>query len=296
MLEEIALQYVNQSEESLRLIGYGITIAGAVIAAIFHKNRTELQRAPYFAYSGLLFLIVAASQLVWLGSVPAMVGHYLWVFMVIDVAIGLAAGYAYGVIAMARSRDAYGHARMAVLAFIPFANFWLLLTPSKSDVSANRAPTIPLLTGVVGVLTGFVLLGAGVALSTYIKVEGDRMAAEARDDPAMQQAGIDMMLRSQGLEQTLAMMAAEVPSQRVDEVTTLLRVSSQGTTLRYQYEVTSGATALPESMRTGLVRHNCTNEAMRPLIEAGATIEHSYLAPDMSLIGTVDVTRELCGY
>lgn len=296
MLEEIAIQYVSQSEDILRLLSYGVTIAGAVIAAIFHKSQSELRRAPYFAYSGLLFFIVAAGQLVWLGSIPAITGGYLWVFMALDVAIGLTVGYGFGVIAMARSRDAYGHARMAVLAFIPLANFWLLLTPSKNEMSANRAPTIPLLTGGIGVLTGILLLGAGIALSSYITVESNRIAMEAENDPSMQQAGIDMMLRGQGLEQTLVMIAAEVPTQRVDETTTLLRVEGDGTTLRYLYEVTTSVEMLPMSMRTGLVQQNCTFEALRPVIEAGATLEHVYLRPDKSEIGTVVVTREICGW
>lgn len=103
--------------------------------------------------------------------------------MLVDVVVGLGLGYAFGIIAMARSRDAYGRARMAVLAFIPIANFWLLLTPSKNDVSSNRAPTIPLLTGALGVLTGFVLLFAAVALSAFIQMETNRMVAEAENDP-----------------------------------------------------------------------------------------------------------------
>jgi len=47
MLEEIAIQYVSQSEDNLRLIGYGITIAGAVIAAFFHKSQSELGSLEY---------------------------------------------------------------------------------------------------------------------------------------------------------------------------------------------------------------------------------------------------------
>lgn len=296
MLEEIAIQYVSQTEDSLRLISYGITIAGAVVAAIFHKSSAEVRRAPYFAYSGLLFFIAAASQLVWFGSIPAMIGGFLWVFMLVDVVVGLGVGYAFGIIAMARSRDAYGHARMAALAFIPIANFWLLLTPSKNDVSANRAPTIPLLTGALGVLTGLVLLVAGIALGAFLQVETNRMAAEAENDPAMQRAGIDMMLRGQGLEETLRRMAAEVPSQRVDETTTLLRVLGDGTTLRYIYEVSTNPDALPMSMRMGLVQHNCTYEALRPVIEAGATVEHVYQRTDGSEIGVVTVTRDICNY
>ncbi len=123
MLEDIAIQYVSQTEDSLRLISYVITIAGAVAAATFHKSSAELRRAPYFAYSGLLFFIAAASQLVWFGSISAMTGGFLWVLTLMDVIVGLGVGYAIGIIAMARSRDAFGHARMAALAFIPIANF-----------------------------------------------------------------------------------------------------------------------------------------------------------------------------
>ena len=112
----------------------------------------------------------------------------------------------------------------------------------------------------------------------------------------MRQASMDIMLRGQGLEQTLHEMAAEVPSQRVDETTILLRVESEGTVLRYVYEVTTSATALPVSMRMGLLKQNCAYDAIRPVIEAGATIEHVYRRVDGSEIGAVTVTRQICGY
>lgn len=296
MFENLAIQYVSQTEDSLRLIHYGIIVAGALVAGMFHKGTVGLRRAPYFAYSGLLFFIAAASQLVWFGSIPAMTGGFLWVLMLVDVVVGLGVGYAFGIIAMARSRDAYGHARMAVLAFIPIANFWLLFTPSKNEVSVTRAPTIPLLTGALGVLTGFVLHFAGVAVAAFINVEMNRVVAEAENDPAMLHAGIEMMLRGHGLEETLRQVAAGVPSQRVDETTTLLRASGDGTTLRYVYEVSTNPKALPMSMRIGLVQHNCKFELLRPVIEAGATIEHSYQRTDGAEIGVVTVTRDICGY
>jgi len=277
------------------LVSYGLAWAGGIVAMIVHNSSAELQRAPYFAFSGALVFIGAASQFVWLGSIPAMAGGFLWVFMLVDVVVSLGVGYAVGVIAMARSRDAYGHARMAFLAFIPFVNFWLLFTPSTNKVSANRTPTIPLLSGAVGVLTGFVLLIAGVALGEFIRMATSRIVAEAENDPAMQRAGINMMLRGQGIEETLRQMAAEVPSQRVDETTTLLRVVADGSTLRYVYEVSTNPDELPMSMQTDLVLHNCTLEALRPVIEAGATVEHVYWRTDGSEIGVVTVTRDICG-
>lgn len=294
MIEKIAIQYVSMTDENLRLISCGITIAGAIVAASFHKSATELRRAPYFAYSGLIFFIIAASQLVWLGSIPAITGGFLWALMSVDIIVGLGAGYAFGTIAMARSRDAYGHARMAVLAFIPLANFWLLLTPSKNEVSANRVPTISLLTGALGVMTGFVLLIAGAALGAFIRVETNRVAAEAENSPAMQRQGVDMMLRGLGVEKTLLRIAAEVPSQRINDTTTLLRVIGDGKTLRYVYEVSNNPESLPTSMRTRLVQHNCTYEGLRPIIDAGATIEHVYGRSDGTRLGAVTITQAIC--
>ena len=218
MLEELALQYVNQDEGDLRLIGYGFAVVGGVLAGLTHKSSHGLARAPYFACSALLVLLAVVLRLVWLGSFPAMAGGYLWVFVLVDVLVSIALGYGIGVIAMARSRDAYGHSRLAFLAFIPFANFWLLLTPSKVALSLNRTPTIPLLAGGLGVVTGFVLLG----LSSFIGFEGERMAQDALNDSAVQEIGLDFMIQAEGLEATLQQMAAEVSSQRVDEITTLL--------------------------------------------------------------------------
>jgi hypothetical protein len=297
ILEEVALQYVNQTEDDLRLIGYGFAIAGGVLAGLTHRSTSELHRAPYFAFAGLLFLVTAAAQLVWLGSIPAISGGYLWVLMLVDVLVRVAVGYGFGVIAMARSRDAYGHGRMAALAFIPLANFWLLLAPSKNDLSANRAPTIPLLTGGLGVLSGFAMLIAGFVLATFVEMEGERMAVAAESDPAMQQVGIDFMIRSNGLEKTLIEIASGVATPSpIDEITSIVKVEGDGTTLRYTYEVSIDIAELPDSMRTGLVTQNCNYTAMRSVIEAGAELQHVYLRPDRSVIGTVEVNSSICGF
>ncbi len=296
MLEDLAVRYIGQSENNLRLIAYCVTVLGAAFAGLFHRSNARLRRAPYFAYICILLLLSVAAQVVWLGSIPAVRGGYLWVFMLVDLVVGLVTGYVLGVIAMARSRDAHGHARMAFLAFIPLANFWLWLAPSRSEESPNRAPTMPILSGGAGVLTGSIFLVASVALIVFIRVETPQMVAEAESDPAMQQTGILALLRGQGLEATLRELAAEVPSQRVDEATTLRRVEGDHTTLRYIYDVSIDVDALSIPMRTALVQQNCTYQALRPVIEAGAMIEHVYLRRDGSVIGTIAITRDICGF
>ena len=133
MLETFAVQYLLQDETVLTAIALGSFVVGALIAAVFVRSETDLPRAPYFAYIALMTFAVSAVQLVWLHAVLAIEGGYLWVLMAIDLSAAVAAGYFFCRIAIARSRNAYGHGRMAFLGFLPIANFWLLLTPPKDQ-------------------------------------------------------------------------------------------------------------------------------------------------------------------
>ena len=135
--------------------------------------------------------MVSAVQIVGLQSIPAGRGGYLWVLTEIWLAAAIAGGYFVCLLAMARSRDAYGHARMAFLAFIPIANLWLLVTRSKNEMSANRAPTIPGL----GVLTGFCLLAAAVGENVYLKEQARMLEQKVQSEPRSDQAVIDDMIR-----------------------------------------------------------------------------------------------------
>jgi hypothetical protein len=184
-----------------------------------------------------------------------MAGGYLWLLMAISIGASIISGFFYGRIAMARSRDAYGHGRMAVLAFIPFANLWLLSTPSKNAVSANRVTTIPILTGGLGVLVGFAMQIAAVAISNAVKQEATRMVDRARTEPVSQQAGIEFMVRSEGLDKTLRLMAAGAQTPiTIDKVTTLARIEADGTQLRRTYVV-----KLPEARMSDDFRAKSTN-------------------------------------
>ncbi|MGP1253296.1 MAG: hypothetical protein ACTS10_02705 [Kiloniellales bacterium] len=290
MLEDIANRYVYQSEDSYRLAVYVLAVTGAIFAAVFHKSTLELRRAPYFVYLSLLFFAAIASQLVWLGALPPAAETPLWGFMLAEILIRLAVGYGLGVIAMARSRDAFGHARMAFLAFIPLANFWLLLKPSKTESSARPASPWAFLRGGLGVLTGFTILIAGVLVTTVVQV----MLEVAYDAPAMQRADIGTMIRTQGLEAALQQIASETPSTPTEEAATFLRLESDGSRLRYIYEVSASETSLPESGVITVSVHNCSHQRLRLVIDAGATIEHLYLRPDGSEVGSTEVTQLLC--
>lgn len=288
MLEDLALQYSQLPEDQIRLISYGLVILGGILGGLTYRSVAEIGRAHYFALSGLIFLCTSLVTFAGMAFiVQALVGGFFWIVAGAEMLASLVGGFFLARIAADRSRDAYGHGRMAALAFIPLANFWLLLTPSKNEVSANRSPTIPLLTGGFGVLSGFVLLIVGVGLSSYAQIEGTRRVEEAAA------AGVFNVAM---LDRTLATMAAEVQTpQKVDETTTLLRMESDGRELRYVYEVDPPADFLPPSMRMGLLNQNCTYDGLKGVIDAGAVIKHVYLRKNGTEIGNVEVTRQACG-
>ena len=288
MLEDLALQYSEWPEDQVRALSYGLVILGGIIGGLSNRSLVELRRAPYFALSGLVFLGVATATFTGMAFiVQALVGGFFWTIVGLEMLASAVGGFFIARIAAARSRDAYGHGRMAALAFIPLANFWLLLTPSKNETSANRAPTIPLLTGGLGVLSGFVLLGAGIGLSSYAQVEGLKRVEEAAAEGVFDEALLD---------RTIATMAAEVDTPLVvDETTPLVRMEAEGVELRYVYEVDPPADLLPTDMRVGLLQQNCTYEGLAGVINAGAIIRHVYLRKDGGEIGVVEVTRQACG-
>jgi hypothetical protein len=297
LLEDIAFQFVNQSESALQLIGIGLLVFGAIIAAIVTWSKMEIARAPYFAYSGLIGFAVSAAQIVWVQGIPAMAGGYLWVLMVVSLAAFIVGGFFFGRIAIARSRDCYGSKRMAILAFIPIANLLLLLKPSRIPVSANRVQTIPLLSGGFGVLTGFMLLAASVGVTAYIEEQVRNMAQRVETEPATQQAAIVFMIRSNGLEKTLQLLSAEVPTPiTIDQATTLARIEAEGTQLRRTYIVDLEGWTMTDEFRVYSRNGVCALSAFEPILRAGGSIREVYVERGGREIGANIVTRDDCGF
>ena len=253
MLEDLALQYSELPEDQMRQLSYGLLILGGIIGGLTYRSVTEIRRAHYFALSGLIFLCVAVVTFGGMAFiVQAFVGGFFWVIVGAEMLASVVGGFFLARIAADRSRDAYGHGRMAALAFIPLANFWLLLTLSKNETSANRAPTIPLLAGGLGVLSGFVLLAAGIGLSSYAQVDGMRRVEEAAA------AGVFNVAM---LDRTLATMAAEVQMpMAVDETTTMISMQSDSSELRIVYTVDPPIDFLPADVRLGTTQKNCSLE------------------------------------
>ena len=296
MLEDLAIQFFSKSEELFRQIALGLVVIGAITAAIVVRSKIEISRAAYFAYLALIYFVVSATQTVFFLSLPAAKGGYFWVLLAISLLAFIAGGFFHCRISMARSRDAYGHARMAFLGFIPIAGFWLLLTPSKNKLSTNRVPTIPLFSGRLGVLTGFVLLAAGVGVTGHIVGQGRMIEQQARTDPVFQQTIIASMIRSKGLQETLHFMVANAQTPlTVDKVTTLARIEADGMQLKRTYLVDREGMKMTENIRSRIRDGICRWPAFDPILRAGGSIREIYFERNGREIGAEKVTLDKCG-
>lgn len=288
MLENLALQYTELPEDQMQALGYGLMIMGGIIGGLTNKSAFEIRRGHYFSLSGLIFLCVSVATFIGMTFiVQSLVGGFFWLVVALEILTSVVAGFFIARIAAARSRDAYGHGRMATLAFIPIANLWLLFTPSKNDIFANMFPEIPLFSRGLGVISGFVFLIAGIALSAYAQEDGARRIQAASAAGAFNAAALDRILTT---------IAAEVQTPvRIDEVTTLQSLEANGTELRYVYEVDRPEDFLSASFRTEVLQGNCNYDGLAGVIDAGAVVTHLYLRKGGEEIGTIEVSRQLCG-
>jgi hypothetical protein len=294
MLETLAFDYVNQSELMLRAISFGMVILGGLLAAATIKVNGRLARPPYFAaFAGLLLLVIVA-QFVWLDAVDAVAHGYLGILMLVDLISSLLLGFALCPLAMARSLDAVGHRRMAVLAFIPLANLVLLFWPSDERETCPRSAVLPGLKGWVGVVAGLVLLaGAATAMAVLTRQIGQQVALAS--DPQAQAAWIGTLIDDQGLEATLADLVESAPIPiAIDEATTMTKAEADGTHFRRTYTVSIDIDGLPDGFAGQVASSLCTNPLLRELLDAGASIHEIYLRTDGSLIDEVVVTKGSC--
>jgi hypothetical protein len=296
MLEDIAIRYVSLPEGDLRAIALGLVILGAIFAGLLTRSKSELARAPYFAFTALAVLVASVGQFMSLNSLSAMAGGYLWGLMAAQLSLTFMIGFFFGTIAMARSRDAYGHGGYAALAFIPLANLVLLSKPGKVLHSTNRIPTAPVFSDGMGVLSGFVILFVVAALNVYFEQETNAQLARINTEPVSQQASVNFLIRSKGLEAALREIASGTQTPiLIDNVTTLARIEADTTQLRRIYVINREGFAMTNKFRDMIQNGICAYAGFIPLLRAGVSMREVYVKPDGTQIGAHIVTREVCG-
>jgi hypothetical protein len=295
LLEELAIQYVNQPEDVLGALGWLLMIGGAISAALFNRSAQTLFRAPYFSYSALLIMSAVVLQFTWLGTADAVVGGYLWILVVFDTISTFSIGFIFGTIAMARSRDAFGHGRFAVFAIIPIANLLLILRRSKFLPPTEPMAVAAFMAGWFGVVSGFIMLMLAVLFVVSLNQIVAISLENERADPAAARMQMDSLIQANGVEATLDLLVSgPQPPTPKDEDAGLIQIKAKGTQLQRIYLVASEKFTLADEYRKSIERVICSSDLFEPLLKAGASVNEIYLKPDGSEFGSHSVKWDSC--
>jgi|HigsolmetaGSP11D_1036233.scaffolds.fasta_scaffold00317_19 hypothetical protein len=295
MLEAKAIEYFTLPEETTKFYGILVFIAGFVVAALVaraKKRSFEINRAPFFFYMSLIYFLASVSKMAWLGMDSALRGGYLWTLIAFNAACIFASGYFTSVLAMARSRSAFGNSKGAILAFFPIINFWLLFAPPKSQ-NANTLPSPAYSRGALGVICAFVLMFCSVVLIGLTEKFSDKVYSNEQVSELL----LEKAINSEGIEKVLQHVAVEARKttpRKVEDGITLETIEAFGSELRRTFRTDYPTVIMTEELRQMIINDTCEKESLFNLMKSGAIIRDVFLSKDGSAKVNVTVTQELC--
>ena len=180
----MAIQYMSMPPILIKGLGYILVVVGGGIGGLFAEGGGRMQRVPYFVMLTLITTLVGAVQYsMWLDMTDAIRSDYSWIFMLVDLTSSLVTGYFCSVLAMARSRDAFGHARYAFLNFVPVASLVLLFKAPRGDLPTAATGPRSFLQGGKGLIVGLILQSVAIGLATALALAQKSMVSWPRSVP-----------------------------------------------------------------------------------------------------------------
>lgn len=150
-----------------------------------------------------------------------------------------------------------------------------------------------MLRGVVGVLSGVVLLG--LAQATIYQAGKTKVRDLILDQTLPRDVVAQFMVNTIGLEETLAFIVDDLhPPVRLDAVTTLVDAKAEGKTLHTSLRL-SGIMKLFSIPRDDLKSGLCAVPLNVPLLRAGATLRFTYDDADDRELARLALTADECG-
>ena len=182
---------------------------------------------------------------------------------------------------------------MTWMAFVPFANLWLFFKPSGGlarEQAPKRSKAAIYILDPILVLVALVILGLGQGLN---RVMEDLPILNADDNEALRQ----QITASQTPEESFALEAqlaqSELP-QRIDGITVLREVRSEGLTLRYIYGIEEQITGFNSNFKTQLAASVCAPEIFASEIARGGRVVYEYFGPEGQFVEAFEITQDDC--
>lgn len=291
-LELFAFDYITYAENDA--YNLPIVYVFAIIFGLMHEVNFRLKRSTYFLSIGVIVFFSSITAGIYFLLFSAMLGGYLFAIVLIDIIIWAFIGFLFVFIAKARSNDAYGHSRYAFLAFIPFANLWLLFSPSK-DGSEQKHTSFTI--GVSAVIIGFVVLVAGRGLGLAIESELNSHASTK----VAQKHGIEIASKyikyyatRQNINAALNYYKAlDVVGQKIDEITYLNDIIVEENSITYKFFITDNSiTGFTEERLKDWETYVCSSN--RTLFDIGASVIFHYYSDASPMLAYIVGDSEVC--
>lgn len=260
---------------------------GGVIGAALLNVKASFRRVTYLWFVALIALAFTLAQFLWLLGPRAAEAGLFSALAITALATSVLFGIALYYGSAARSQHIRGDSKRAWLAFVPFANFWLLLKAGPAPAPRTRRARLvidPLL------VTGALLV---LVFSNALGKSLEHMALEAGDSPALHKLLIETQTVTQRFALEAEVSGAELPL-RVDELTTMTAIEAEGETLRIIYEVEGGKPDLVSGFEAAIAETYCAPGMFGPDIARGGTVVSIYRGPDGEVFETYEITQSDC--
>lgn len=292
-MEQFLVSALLLDEIEITAINFGLILLGGLIGAAVFSPKFTLRRVSYVWWFVGATLALSVSQFVWVFAAVAANAGLLSPLIL----LGFGTFFIYGIViyygAAARSEHITGDRTMTWMAFVPIANLWLFFKPSGAlarEQAPKRSKAATYILDPILVLAALVILGLVQVLD---RVMEDLPVLNEDDSAALLQQIIASQTPEESFAQVAQLAQSELP-QRIDEITVLREVRSEGLTLRYIYGIEEQITGFNSNFETQLVASICAPEVFASEIARGGRVIYEYFGPEGQFVNAFEITQDDC--
>lgn len=291
---ERALHFLILPDSRIWGVSLGLMMLGGLGAAAFRSKRT-LGRASYFLGNCVLVLVATVSWALLIPTTVLVTNGHMGFMAALWALVQVACGAVLWRLAAQRSREVHGHAKAAALAFVPVANVWLLVAPPLGwkEPTAGALRLAFSAGRIVSVLAGLALLGG----ACWVEHEIEQGISDGLlQDGVSAELWIQFAINKDGIEKVLENLAnTKDPEPQPDEAFTQSGTRAVGLNLYETWISNKFSDRFAKRQRDQLKEYHCSAVGDVSLMKAGATLHHVYVARSGRKLGTITVSKEVCG-
>lgn len=288
-MEAFFLQFLLAGEEVVTLAGIALLFGGAILGLLLLKPTFRLRRVSYIWLLVIANLIITVSTSFALLTAQAIAAGILSVLILFIGSCYFGAGVLIAFGSLARSNDAYGKRSRGWMGIVPLVCLALWLSPPHREAGplpVQRSGFARYILDPVLVIVALVAMGM---MNLFL----DQLEEASISMPAMDASTAERVMRTMPVEEIFQETAREMQSQlpmRVDEITVLTAVSSDGNSLFFDYSVEQQID-LPNGFESGLRENICSPDVFGTAIERGGRFISTYVGPDGNQIAAFVISQ-----